>query len=401
VTAGRGTAAEPADRVLTREEAIRRFGPDRDFRLVFTNGCFDLLHRGHAAYLSAAAELGDRLVVGLNSDDSVRRLKGEGRPVLPVEDRAWLLASFRAVDAVTVFEEDTPLALIEALSPDVLVKGADYAKHEVVGREVVEREGGRVELVPLVGGRSTTRILERIRLAGDGPEEAVGTSRGPVADSANSERHPKGGRVLVATRSRHKLAEIRDLLGDLPFEFVSLADLGVEELPEEEGIEVYDTFAENAAAKARYFRRLCGLPTVADDSGLCVDALDGGPGVHTKRFAPEDRVDERGRDAANNRYLLERLDDVPPEERGAHYHCAAAVEADGASFVVHGQVHGRIAEEPRGEGGFGYDPLFLIPERGATFGELPLEVKQAMSHRARAFEKLRPWLMDRAEGVGG
>lgn len=380
MTADRRPAAEPADRILTRTEAIRRFGPDRDFRLAFTNGCFDLLHRGHAAYLAAAAKLGDRLVVGLNSDDSVRRLKGQGRPVLPAEDRAWLLASFRMVDAVTVFEEDTPLALIEALTPDVLVKGADYAKHEVVGREVVEREGGRVELVPLVGGRSTTRILERIRGTGDGPEE---------------------GRILVATRSPHKLAEIRDLMGDLPIEFVSLADLGVDEVPEEEGIEVYDTFAENAAAKARYFRRRTGLPTVADDSGLCVDALDGGPGVHTKRFAPADRVDECGRDDANNRYLLERLSGVPPEERGAHYHCAAAVEADGASFVVHGQVHGRIAEEPRGEGGFGYDPLFLVPERGATFGELPPEVKQGMSHRARAFEKLRPWLMDRADGVGG
>jgi rfaE bifunctional protein nucleotidyltransferase chain/domain len=274
---------------------------------VFTNGCFDLLHRGHAAYLAAASRLGDRLVVGLNSDDSVRRLKGEGRPVLPAEDRAWLLASFRMVDAVTVFEEDTPRALIVALLPNVLVKGADYTKDEVVGREVVEREGGRVELVPLVAGRSTTRILERIRGTSDGPPGALKKKEGPVPDPANGEQVPKGGRILVATRSRHKLEEIRDLLGDLPFDFVSLADLGVEELPEEEGIEVYDSFAENAAAKARYFRRLTGLPTVADDSGLCVDALDGGPGVHTKRFAPPSWVEAHGRDEANNLYLLERL----------------------------------------------------------------------------------------------
>lgn len=389
----------PEDRILTWEEAVRRFGPGRGFRLVFTNGCFDLLHRGHAEYLHAAAALGDRLLVGLNSDASVRRLKGEGRPILPAEDRAYLLASLREVDAVTLFEQDTPAELIRALVPDVLVKGADYDRSEVVGREFVESRGGRVKLVPLVPGRSTSELLRRTRSAGPPPGPR------PTAAPGEEDAAPDGGkapdpRVLVATRSRHKLREIRDLLGDLPFDFVSLDGLGIEERSEEEGIEVHDTFAENAAAKARYFRRRTGLATVADDSGLCVDALDGAPGVHTKRFAPDSMAKGRGRDAANNRYLLERLRGVPPSERGAHYHCAAAVEADDASFVVHGNVHGRIARELRGDGGFGYDPLFVVPEHEKTFGELPPRVKQETSHRARAFGKLRPWLMDRAERLG-
>lgn len=153
----------PLYRVLDRGEAIAEHGPARRHSLVFTNGCFDLLHRGHAAYLAEAATLGDCLLVAINSDDSVRRLKGPGRPVLEETDRAYLLASLRCVDAVTVFEEDTPHALIAALVPDVLVKGADYAREEVVGREVVERAGGRVELIPFEAGRSTSEILRRIR----------------------------------------------------------------------------------------------------------------------------------------------------------------------------------------------------------------------------------------------
>lgn len=205
-------------------------------------------------------------------------------------------------------------------------------------------------------------------------------------------------RVLVATRSPHKLEEIRDLLGDLPVNFLSPREAGLEPREEEERIEVHETFDGNAAAKARYFRRRSGgLPTVADDSGLCVDALSGGPGVHTKRFAPPELVDRLGRTEANNRHLLETLAGVPPDERGAHYHCSVAVESAEASFTVQGKVHGRIATEPRGEGGFGYDPLFVIPDRGKTFGELPAGVKQAMSHRARAFRKLRPWIERLAE----
>jgi D-beta-D-heptose 7-phosphate kinase/D-beta-D-heptose 1-phosphate adenosyltransferase len=131
-------------------------------KVVFTNGCFDLLHVGHARLLRQAAALGDFLVVGLNSDDSVRRLKGDSRPINRMDERAEILAALECVDAVAVFEEDTPQAIIEALLPDVLVKGGDYRPEEVVGREVVEASGGRLVLIPLVEGHSTTGLASRL-----------------------------------------------------------------------------------------------------------------------------------------------------------------------------------------------------------------------------------------------
>ena len=152
-----------AGKVLTREEIVLRFARPRSTRLVFTNGCFDLLHRGHVEYLSQARRLGETLVVGVNSDDSVRRLKGEGRPVVGEDDRAAVLAGLAAVDAVTLFGEDTPRELIAALLPDILVKGGDYKPREVVGREEVEGAGGRVVIIPLLEGHSTTGLLDRIR----------------------------------------------------------------------------------------------------------------------------------------------------------------------------------------------------------------------------------------------
>lgn len=135
-------------------------------RIVFTNGVFDLLHPGHLSQLEAARAEGDVLVVGLNSDASVRRQgKGEDRPILDQDSRRMLLLALRCVDAVAVFDEDTPRELIALVQPDVLVKGADYAGREVVGRELVEARGGRVMLVPLLEGFSTTELLRRIRKA--------------------------------------------------------------------------------------------------------------------------------------------------------------------------------------------------------------------------------------------
>ena len=131
-------------------------------KIVFTNGCFDLLHVGHSRLLQQAAALGDFLVVGLNSDDSVKRLKGESRPLNNQNARAELLAALECVDAVAIFDQDTPLALIEALEPNVLVKGGDYRPEEVVGRDVVERSGGKLVLIPLVQGHSTTGLVRRI-----------------------------------------------------------------------------------------------------------------------------------------------------------------------------------------------------------------------------------------------
>ena len=134
-----------------------------DGRVVFTNGVFDLIHPGHVDVLNVARARGDALVVGVNSDDSVRRLKGEGRPVRAEADRAYVLAALEAVDAVVLFAEDTPLELIRALHPDVLVKGGDYTPETVDGRRDVEAWGGEVVIVPLTAGHSTTSIIERLR----------------------------------------------------------------------------------------------------------------------------------------------------------------------------------------------------------------------------------------------
>ena len=131
-------------------------------KIVFTNGCFDLVHRGHVDYLSKARDLGDMLIVGLNSDASVRRLKGEKRPISNQESRAMVLAAFAFVDYVVIFDEDTPLNLIENIVPDILVKGGDYDRSTVVGADFVEAHGGRLELIPLVPGESTTNLVKKI-----------------------------------------------------------------------------------------------------------------------------------------------------------------------------------------------------------------------------------------------
>lgn len=130
--------------------------------VVFTNGVFDILHRGHVEYLSAAKRLGDVLVVGVNTDASVRRLKGPLRPVVTQDDRAYILSQLVSVDAAVLFDEDTPLELITSLVPDVLVKGADYAVENIVGREVVEKAGGTVRTIEFVPDRSTTGIVETV-----------------------------------------------------------------------------------------------------------------------------------------------------------------------------------------------------------------------------------------------
>ena len=150
-------------RLLSRETLSARFGRPRDRRVVFTNGCFDVLHPGHVEHLAQAKALGDVLVVGLNSDSSVRRLKGAGRPLVAEADRAAVLAALRSVDAVTLFDEDTPLELISTLLPDVLVKGGDYDLDGIVGREVVEEAGGEVRVLPFVEGYSTTGLLDRLK----------------------------------------------------------------------------------------------------------------------------------------------------------------------------------------------------------------------------------------------
>jgi rfaE bifunctional protein nucleotidyltransferase chain/domain len=155
-----------ADKLISREDAARwvRELQGRGLKVVFTNGVFDLLHPGHIAYLEEARSLGDALLVAVNTDASVRRLgKAGGRPLNPEADRARLLAALAAVDRVVLFAEDTPLELITELEPDILVKGGDYRLEEVAGREVVQARGGRVLILPLRPGHSTSRLVERIR----------------------------------------------------------------------------------------------------------------------------------------------------------------------------------------------------------------------------------------------
>ncbi len=215
-------------------------------------------------------------------------------------------------------------------------------------------------------------------------------ARRPPAHAPTGGAAGSRARLLVATRSGHKLGELRDLLRPARAELVSLDDLGIAEEVDETGA----TFDANAALKARFYARISGLPTLADDSGLEVDALDGGPGVRTRRYAGENATD-----SDNNRKLLAALTGLPSVQRGARYRCALALalpERSGprggipVSFT-HGTFSGRIAEAPRGPNGFGYDPIFepaSEPPDGATVGEWPPERKQAVSHRARAARRM-------------
>jgi XTP/dITP diphosphohydrolase len=188
--------------------------------------------------------------------------------------------------------------------------------------------------------------------------------------------------LLLATQNPGKLAEMRLLVEGLPFRVLGLRDVGIEDAPEETGA----TFIENAVLKARHYAT--GRLAVADDSGLSVDALGGGPGLYSSRFGGEGASD-----AERNRLLLERLAGVPESGRGARFTSAVAVARDGEIlFQAEESVEGRIAFELRGPNGFGYDPLFYYPPFGCTFGEVPHEQKDRVSHRGKAFARLRRFL---------
>lgn len=195
--------------------------------------------------------------------------------------------------------------------------------------------------------------------------------------------------LLVATRSAGKMREIRRILAEVEgLRVLDLDEAGITESPEEDDLEPFDTFEENARSKARYFHAKSGLPTVADDSGIAVDAMDGAPGVRSKRLAPAG-LEGAAQDEANNRFLVERLHDVPAAERTARYVCVAVlVDGSGREILTRGEAEGRIVDEPRGSGGFGYDPHVLVPDLGRTFAELTPDEKNARSHRGAAFRKL-------------
>lgn len=193
-------------------------------------------------------------------------------------------------------------------------------------------------------------------------------------------------RVVLATRSPGKIRELRALFAEHGIDVIGLDGAGVSHSADEDGLESASTFEENALAKARYFQRRTGLPAVADDSGLSVDALDGAPGVYSKRWSGRADLDGQALDDANNALLLDRL--TGAASRRARYVCAAAYCDVGREIVERGESTGVITTRPAGDGGFGYDPYFLSDDLGRTFAEVSLEEKARVSHRARAFRKL-------------
>lgn len=197
-------------------------------------------------------------------------------------------------------------------------------------------------------------------------------------------------KFVFASHNQGKIQEVKDILGPLGIE--------IEPMPEDfpEIVEDGESFAENARIKARAVCQALGLPAVADDSGLEVDALDGFPGIHSARWAGPDATA-----ADRNQLLLERMLTIPEGQRGAQFVCVAAcVFPDGTELAVRGQCRGAILTEERGNGGFGYDPIFCVPEYSCTFGELAPDVKNSISHRARAFTALGSALVARMEEKG-
>ena len=197
--------------------------------------------------------------------------------------------------------------------------------------------------------------------------------------------HPK---LLIATHNKGKLRELTELLGDIPYELVSLGDLGIHHDVDETG----STFEENATLKAETYCEIAGVMTLADDSGLEVDALGGEPGVRSARYAGPDATD-----ADRVEFLLDKLRGTDPHNWSARFRCVIAIAEPGLPTTLHsGSCEGRIVSEPRGDNGFGYDPIFLFPEVGLTMAELPTERKNIVSHRAEAAREAARSLKDKA-----
>jgi len=200
---------------------------------------------------------------------------------------------------------------------------------------------------------------------------------------------------LLATRSLGKLYELRPMFSAAGLEIVDLDGAGIAESAAEGELEKFDSFEENALAKAKYFRAKSGLVTIADDSGLEVQALGGAPGVRTKRWSGRADLEGRALDVANNEFLLRKLG--KSTDRRARYVCVAALVDGSGHRTFRGETEGEILDAPRGEGGFGYDPLFLSSDLGITFAEAERAVKERGSHRGRAFSQLIAWLVQRAK----
>jgi XTP/dITP diphosphohydrolase len=205
-----------------------------------------------------------------------------------------------------------------------------------------------------------------------------------------AERSP----ILLATRSSGKLRELKEIFRDFDFDVVDLQAAGVKYSDAEEVIESYATFEENALAKGRYFHDLTGMPTLADDSGLVVDALGGAPGVFSKRFSGRDDLTGVALDDANNEKLLRELQRMGSVSRSARYMCVAAYVGAPGEMIGTGTIEGKVIDKPRGNGGFGYDAYVEVPELGGTMAEAGWEIKAQVSHRGRAFRALLPALRE-------
>jgi len=211
-----------------------------------------------------------------------------------------------------------------------------------------------------------------------------------------------GGRFLLATRSEGKLRELREIFSRFELEVIDLSSLGIPKVAAEESLESFATFEENAVAKARYFYDASGgVPTFGDDSGMCVDALGGEPGVYSKRWSGRHDLSGAALDAANNKKLVRRMRQARAQQGkrfrdSARYVAVAAFKDLGGETIRRGEIKGRVLDAPRGKGGFGYDPYFEAPELGGTFAESTIEQTAAFSHRGRAFQALLAAL--RAEG---
>lgn len=211
-----------------------------------------------------------------------------------------------------------------------------------------------------------------------------------------------GRRFLLATRSEGKLRELRAIFSKFGLDIVDLSEVGIAETAEEDGLERFETFEENALAKARYFFDLSGgMPTFGDDSGMCVEALGGEPGVYSKRWSGSEELDRKALDAANNAKLVARMREARARKGdrftdGARYVSVAAFKDATGEATRRGEIVGRVITTPRGTDGFGYDPYFETPDLSGTFAEASIEEKALRSHRGRAFHSLLGAL--RAEG---
>lgn len=192
-------------------------------------------------------------------------------------------------------------------------------------------------------------------------------------------------KLIIATKNAGKVAEIKAIFAGLFDDILSLRDAGIDADVVEDG----DTFLANAAKKAVQISRIADCPVLADDSGICVDGLGGAPGVYSARFS------EEGTDEANNKKIVEMTKGFTPEQLKCHYTCAIVLAKGGdVMYSCEGECHGTLLSEERGSGGFGYDPLFYLPEYGRTFGEIPADIKNKISHRARALETMRQMIKD-------